>query len=281
LWAVPGRDEHDARGRLVEVKPEVLVPELVTWLNRVVRPLTRPVVVSFLKDETQIPRDAVRPSESFGQPIRPCEAVRYARHEGLPSVMLREDFASDCPIGPFTFGVIPPSDDWLDGRMALNICTDSHDVARKMVRGIPRLGVEEFGAFAFRPLEMATQAFDILVVYANSLQTMKLIEATRWNRGDPLVPNITARAACANSIVQPFLRGEPSISIPCGGDRAWGRSQDTELIFSIPYSALEDLLVGLKGYHRAHQRASLGEPTPVELNYKPFAERIEPLLRSG
>jgi uncharacterized protein (DUF169 family) len=262
------------------VNLEILVSEFVVWLDRVVNPHTRPVAVSFLKDESDAPSDALRPMESLGRPIRPCEAVGYARHEGLPSTMTREDFASDCPIGPFAFGTIQPLEDWLGGQMALHICTDSQDVAQKMVRGIPRLAAGEYGAFAFRPLEMTDQAFDILVVYANSLQTMKLIEAARWNTGNPLVPNITARAACANSIVQPFLRGEPVISIPCGGDRTWGRTQDAELIFSIPYLALEDLLAGLQGYDRAHRRSGLGEPTLVEVNYKPFAERIEPLLRA-
>ena|GEM_PF-3204302 len=258
-----------------------LVSELVVWLDRVVHPLTKPVAVSLLEEESDVPPDASQPIKSLGHAIRPCEAVRYARHEGLSSVMFRQDFASDCPIGPFAFGVIPPSADWLDGQMALRICTDSPDVARKMVHGIPRLAVERFKAFAFRPLEKMSHPFDVLAVYVNSLQTMKLVEAIRWNRGEPLVSAITARAACANSIVQPFLKAEPTISIPCGGDRAWGQTQDTELVFSIPFSALEDLLVGLQGYDRAHQRASLDELTPVQRNYKPFAEQIEPLLRDG
>jgi uncharacterized protein (DUF169 family) len=272
------RDATDSE--VIAVGTENLQRQLEESLERIVKPNTQPVAVWCL--ESQFARVGFeRPMETLQRPIRPCEAIHYARHEGLCSLMSRPDFSSECPIGPFAFGVIPPSQDWLDGKMALHIVTDSQDVARKMVNNIPRFPAGKFESFAFAPLEKASSDFDILVIYVDSRQAMILVEAARWMTGNLVTPNITARAVCAESIIQPFLRGEPVVSIPCGGDRAWGKTQDAEIIFSIPQRAIGDLLTGLRGYHRAHVRPGLGKPTPVEVNYRPVAESIEPLLRPG
>ena len=38
------------------------------------------------------------------------------------------------------------------------------------------------------------------------------------------------------------------MTVPCGGDRAHALAQDDEMIFSIPKSRLEDLMLGLRHF---------------------------------
>ena len=66
---------------------------------------------------------------------------------------------------------------------------------------------------------------------------------------------------CSRGIAQPFLSGEPTIEIPCLGDRRFAMTQDSELLAGIPARWIERVTEGLEATHKAGIRY----PVPFQI----------------
>jgi len=131
------------------------------------------------------------------------------------------------------------------------------------------------------PLEWTKIEPDVVLIYGNAAQMMRLIQSHLYVKGGVLNFTAAGRAgSCSDGIVKAFVNQEPRLVILGNGDRVWGMAQDDELLFALPSSQLDDLLEGLKATHEA----GLRYPVPAYMNFAPgfqpeFEQRA--LQRSG
>jgi uncharacterized protein (DUF169 family) len=236
---------------------------------------TLPIAVKLLEKEEDIPANMSRPIVELGEPIRPCEGWHFARHKGLSIAMLKDDFSTACPHAIFIFGILEPTQSYVDGDLTYEIYTTSRKAAMNMERNIFRLDFGRYEGVVFAPLSKANFVPDLVMTYCDSRQAMRLVTAAEWADGEPLTGKIAARCICSEGIVQPFLKGEPVVGIPCGGDREHGKTQDDELVFTAPVSKLEGIIEGLKLFQDKHKIPSLGGESKLIERYSEMARSLD------
>lgn len=240
-----------------------------------------PIAIKLLERGEDIPPNMGRPMKDLGESIRPCEGWHFARHKGLHVAMLLEDFSTACPTGMFVFGLLEPIQPWFEGALSYEIYTSSREAAVNMERRVFRLGVDKYKGVAFAPLGKADFAADLVMLYCNSREAMRLVTASAWTDGDPLKVSIAARNVCADAIVQPFQTGQPVLAIPCGGDRNRGVTDDSEIVFTAPVNKLEGIIKGLEQFGKIHRAENLGEQTHLEKRYSEMAKILDKKLGRG
>ena len=237
-----------------------------------------PIAIKLLEEGKDIPRKMGRPMRDLGEPIRPCVAYHLVRHEGLSLAMLEEDFSTACPAGIFVFGICEPIKPWIEGDLAYEIYTDSREAAATMERSMFLLGVGKFKGIALAPLGKVDFIPDLIMIYCDSRQALRLVTAAAFTDGEPLRFSMAARGLCSDGVVQPFQIGRPVLSIPCGGDRSFGVTQDNEVVFTTPLDRLEGIIKGLRGFERSHKIEHLGGESELRKRYNEMAKILDEKL---
>ncbi len=237
-----------------------------------------PLVVRFLRRGETPPEGAGRPLRDLGAPVRPCTVWNQVRHNGVSVAMLLEDFSTACPPAMFIFGLLEPTREWLDGDLSHGIYTNSREAAVRMEQHVPRLATGEYTGLVFAPLARVDFTPDLVMVYCDSREAMRLVTAASWTTGEPLRFSMAARGLCADGVAQPFLLGRPVLAVPCGGDRTHGGTQDDELVFTAPLDALLGIVEGLDAFRRTHSVSRLGEQAEIRARYAAMSKALDAQL---
>jgi uncharacterized protein (DUF169 family) len=104
------------------------------------------------------------------------------------------------------------------------------------------------------PLNRATFEPDVIAVYANSAQVLRLVHASLYGRGGRVVSTSGGRLDCAEIVIQTMTTNEPKVILPCTGDRVFGMAQDNEMAFAFPWSYAREIIEGLEGTHKGGTR---------------------------
>ena len=239
---------------------------------------TLPIAIQFIKEEKDIPEKIGRPTRDLGGPIRPCMAYHLVRHQGHSVAMLEEDFSTGCPAGLFIFGMVEPLKAWIEGDLAYEVYTGTRKASANMESKIFRLETNKFKGMVLAPLAKVNFIPDLIMIYCDSKQAMRLVTAATYTDGEPLSFSMAARGLCSDGVVQPFQIKRPVVSIPCGGDRLFGVAQDNEIVFTTPVDRLEGIIEGLRVFEKSHRTEHLGEETGLRKRYNKMAKILNEKL---
>ena len=87
------------------------------------------------------------------------------------------------------------------------------------------------------------------MVYGNSAQVLRLVNATLFEKGGAFKTEFTGRGDCADIVIRTRQTGEPQLILPCYGDRIFGLAADDEMAFAFPFAQAETMVQGLEGTH--------------------------------
>ena len=79
---------------------------------------------------------------------------------------------------------------------------------------------------------------------------------------------------CADTISNAMLTGELQVAFPCLGDRRFGLAMDSDLIASIPFVIVEEILEGMEKTHKAGTRY----PIPYQISTPEFFMKLKKQL---
>ena len=216
------------------------------------RPLTFPVAVKLLTAADELPKKTKVPSRDFGHKIMTCQAMAMARRHGSSVAVGSEDVK--CAPSAIGLGMVDPD-------------TLERPEGPEAVSKTLELG--KYSYFLYAPLHSARFGPDVLVVYGNSGQIMRMVQAFTIP-GQSVKTVATALADCVDIA---YLKEDPApyVILPSGGDRVFGTAQDFEMIFALPWSMVEECLNGLEMTHK------LGFRYPV-VSYLPYEAKLPPFL---
>ena len=216
-------------------------------LQTYIRPQTFPVAIRMLRPDEPIPDRARRPARDFKKLSMNCQVIDMARRYGWTLVLTRED--SICSLGIAALGFEKPTHLHNSGTLCEGMYTETKEAGQRSETAIDRFKEGEYGALLVAPLDRATFEPDLVCVYANPAQVMRLTQAALWKRGGKLASAFGGRVVCADIIVTTMRTDRPQVILPCSGDRIFGQTQDHEMAFTIPWSQMEELIEGLRGTH--------------------------------
>jgi len=129
---------------------------------------------------------------------------------------------------------------------------------------------------ASAPLKTAAFEPDLVMIYADSAQLSLLLLAREYQDGYNLKCDLSAHAACVYAVVPAIQAGECQVAVPCRGDRYRAMAADDEMIFSIPWQRMEQLMTGLRQVNAAGSRLPRGYSFRPEY---PLPESYEKIAR--
>ncbi|MHA1607792.1 MAG: DUF169 domain-containing protein [Candidatus Freyarchaeota archaeon] len=237
--------------------------ELEKWRNigksleEMLRPHTYPLAVKLVKDESEFPERTRRPEKK----IAVCQALTLSRRYGWTVGVTKED--SGCPAASLNYGWAD-IDDSLIRQFFLGVGYVSNDEAAKMlVESMDRLEAGKYGGIVVSPLTRTRILPDLILVYGNPAQIMRLIQGAMYREGRRLKAElIGVTASCSAGIIRTFNTGEYQLVVPGNGDRVFAMTHDDELLFTVPTSKAEELIDGMKKQRVAKYPVPTALPMP-------------------
>ena len=245
-----------------------------------VNPSTEPVGVNLIRNGSEIQDLKIRVSRKR---LAICQQIAYSRMYSWST--WTDAGTAHCVLGAACTGVIPPPARVLDGTVNAGIYQESTEAAAVMQGMMPRVEPGIAGVLTYplsRPFQNLTP--DLVVIYVNSAQAMRFVQAFLYQRGGEFIMKSSGDAGvCSRAIAQVVLTGEPAVEIPCMGDRRFAMAQDHELIVGIPAGWLERTAKGLVATHKAGIRYPIPFQIPSACDLPPayitHDEDVEPNAR--
>lgn len=243
-------------------------------LETYIRPQTTPVAVALLKDR-KAPERAKRPHDFFGYRMGLCQGFSFARRYGWATAFGIEDMA--CGPSLAYFGMIDRPEFEKDGGLVYPMYAKTLEAGKKSEDTMDILPKGMINMILIEPLNRLSRKPDVILIYCNAAQAARLIQGALYCEGGAITPTMSGRCACVPEVVTPYQKHDCSVTIPDGGERMFALTQDDELVFSVPYCKIADLVEGIETTHKSGV-ARYPFP-PYGLRMRPnFPEKYDVLL---
>ena len=226
-----------------------------------IRPATFPVGVRMLESGDEIPERAKRPRRDMSVEITTCQAVTMARKYGWTVALTTEDI--NCPLTKIAFGLEKEPAFFKDGNCCAGMYTESAAAGARTETETYHFPYNRYKGILMAPAGKAAFEPQVVIVYANPAQVMRLVTGALWKQGGAIKSSFTGRIDCSDEIIRPIETGDYEVVLPCYGDRVFGQTEDHEMAFSFPWPKIDELIEGLEGTHKGGVRY----PIPSFLRY--------------
>jgi len=216
-------------------------------LNLYIRPQTFPLALKLCHSESELPEKVRMPMRDLGYQVTLCQAVGLARRYRWTLAVGSTD---QCCLG---------------GALAMGFVAEPPEGTMLEAPAEKRLEAGKFSHLLIAPVAIADFEPDMVVVYCDSAQANRLVQAMTMGAG----PGVSAIASggidCGDVVGRTTLSDKCQFILPSGGDRVFGGTQDHEVILTIPRSKLEAVLKGLEETHKLGFRY----PVLTDLRHQP------------
>jgi uncharacterized protein (DUF169 family) len=209
-----------------------------------IRPQTFPVALKLCESGEEMPERVKLPMRDLGYKVTICQAIGMSRRYGWTLAVGNDH---QCCIG---------------GALAMGFIS-------KPPKGFPFPSDKqnESGKYSYlliAPITRAAFEPDIVVIYGNSAQAMRLSHSVVMGAGQGVVSaRGTGIADCGDILTTGS--DECRFILPSGGDRVYGSTQDNEVIFTIAGSSVEAIAKGLEETHNMGFRY----PVLTDMRHRP------------
>lgn len=231
-----------------------------------VNPATQPVGVKLVYDLKELDGKKIRLQ---GKRLTICQQIAYSRMYGWSTCCTAE--TAHCVLGAGCAGLIEAPQRVVDGEVNTGVYQQAQPAAAAMQQNMPKIdsGVAAFVTYPLsRPL--AGVEPDLVVVYVNTAQAMRFVQAFLYHDGGEFNMKSSGDAGvCSRAVAQVAMTDEPTIEIPCLGDRRFAMAQDHELCVGIPASWLDKTAEALQATHKAGIRYPIPFQIPDSCDLPP------------
>lgn len=240
-------------------------------LKATVNPATQAVGVNLFRDQDALAGLKIRVQ---GRRLTICQQIAYSRMYGWSTYCDAQ--TAHCVLGAACAGLIKVPERVADGSVNTGVYQQDQLAAAKMQQVMPRVKEGTVGVLTY-PLSRIPQGVEpeLVVIYMNTAQAMRMVQAFLYHRGGDFTMVSSGDAGvCSRGVAQVAITGEPTIEIPCLGDRRFALAQDHELLVGIPSSWLARTAEALQATHKAGIRY----PVPFQI---PDSCELPPEFISG
>ena len=217
--------------------------ELCNGLHQFLGLRSNLIAVRMLRDESEIPANAVRPLRDTGHHLSMCQAFSLARRQGQTIAMLHQDNWCVEPVIGFVYTEVPEY--FLTGANRYPESASSLEAGSKWAKNMPKIAPGQYIGVLAGPWETVEFEPDVVLMYCDPAQLTHLLISVNWIDGSDVYSQLSGHSACVYAVVPAMLKHDFYISVPCIGDRKHGVAQDSEMIFTFTPDKAEALLDGL------------------------------------
>jgi len=257
--------------------------ELGKTLMDILRLQYFPLAIRLVRDEKEFPEGTRRPS-SLKMRVTMCQGFLVSRRMGWTVGLTVDDMKCVPNLMVYGFAELEDPRALLEAFReyfkAMNYC-ESDEIIEKVLTTMSTLRPGEYRGIAVSPLAWTKIEPDLVMVYCNSAQAMRLIQATVYKTGERVTTPLSGLgASCMEGVLRTFLTRKPGLVVPGAGDRFFGAAQDDELIFTMPREMVSDIVYALRkaGYEkgvRYPMPVSIAEPMMVPDAWMALNEKLK------
>jgi uncharacterized protein (DUF169 family) len=192
-----------------------------------------------------MPAKARRPVKDLHAELTICQSIGLARRYGWTTAFDGSDLS--CPIAKAAFGFAERLPYYTEGSLAEGMYASCAEAGQAFEAALPRLGRNEVSAIVAGPLARIAYEPETVLVYGNSAQVLRLVNAALFEKGGAFKTEFTGRGDCADIVIRTRQSKEPQLILPCYGDRVFGLAADDEMAFTFPWAQAEKIVAGLEG----------------------------------
>lgn len=244
--------------------------ELDNNLNRYLRLATFPIGVKLLEDSEELKK--VKFLKRPEKKIILCQMFSYSRYYGWTMGCIKED--NLCPLAEITLGFEKAHRLFEEGAFFVGRYNETKEAAKKTTATMPKIPHGKFSAIISGALNRIDFDPDLILIWGNSAQIMRIIQGSLWKEGGRISMSTFCDGVCADTISQVYLTGELQIAFPCLGDRRYGKAADSDLIASIPFGKVNEIIEGMEKTHKAGTRF----PIPYQISTPDFFVKLKKQL---
>jgi uncharacterized protein (DUF169 family) len=224
--------------------------ELDDKLNKYLRVATFPIGLKLIEDLNTL-KD-IKFLKYPDHKVALCQIFSYARNYGWTMACTNED--NVCPLADITVGFENSSKLFEEGAFFIGRYNESKEAAKKTAFTMPKLEFGKIQAIVAGSLSRIDFEPDLILIWGNSAQIMRIIQGYLWKRGGRINISTFCDGVCADTISNAILSGELQIAFPCLGDRRFGMANDSDLIASFPFTLKDEIIEGIEKTHKAGTR---------------------------
>ena len=228
---------------------------------------TYPVAVKYIKDESEIPDKAMRPSK-MGQKWSLCQAVTYARRWGGTVAMTSDD--NFCTPATASHGWVDISqEDLLQSQLFQAWHKDVEAEKKRQQHGRDMIGeanlekMKKYRGFIVAPLHATPFIPDSVLVFGNGENITHIIHAITYEGENFPASSFTGFGeTCTKGGLLPFITGVPQIVLPGTGDRTFSGVYDYEIAIGLPAAMV---FVAVQNLLKTGGKLNMGNPVKTLL----------------
>ncbi len=248
-------------------------------LEKHLRVATFPVGIKSLKPGEPIPDKAKIPTKHLGVRVAICQAISIARRYGWTMAFSGKDLS--CVIARAVFGFEDRNEYFTSGTLADKMYASGKEAGARFEEALAKYEPGEYAHVVAGPLGRIHYVPDTVLVYGNSAQILRLLNACLYKKGGSLTSDFSGRGDCSDIVIKGKKTGEPQVILPCYGDRIFGMTQDDEMAFTFPFGMGAEVVEGLEKTHQGGVRY----PVPIYLRYQaefpPSYQELERIWRES
>jgi len=194
-----------------------------------------PVAVRVVTAADQIPEGIKEIEET----VRHCRMVSLAR-EG--QVFYATDAKHQCGGGAYALGLREISAPLASGEHYSKLGKyESLASGKRTMNSVPHLPKETY-ATLYAPLEKATFAPNVVIVFAKPLAVLKLAQACLYRLGGRIYPEFSGiQSICSDATAYVLKTGKPNFSLGCDGSRKFSGIADEEMVAAFPVEMIAEI----------------------------------------
>ena len=239
-------------------------------LNKYLRLATFPIGVKLLENSEDL--NNVKYLKKPEHKIALCQIFSYARYYGWTMGCTKED--NLCPLAEISLGFEKSNKLFEEGAFFIGRYNETKEAAKKTTSTMPKLTYGQYSAVVAGALSRIDFKPDLILIWGNSSQIMRIIQGYLWKRGGRITMSTFCDGVCADTISNAILTGELQVAFPCLGDRRFGLAMDSDLIASIPFGIVEEIIEGMEKTHKAGTRY----PIPYQISTPEFFMKLKKQL---
>ena len=242
-------------------------------LNKFLKLATFPVAVKLLESPEEL--KSIEFLKKPDKEIALCQIFSYARYYGWTMSCTKDD--NICPLANIALGFEERTKLFEEGAFFIGRYNSTKEAAKKTSASMSNISFGKFNAIVAGALNRTDFKPDLILIWGNSAQIMRIIQGYLWNRGGKISMSTFCDGVCADTISNTIISGELQIAFPCLGDRRFGMAIDSDLIASIPFSLINEIIEGMEETHKAGTRY----PIPFQLSTPEFFLKLKKRLKKA
>jgi uncharacterized protein (DUF169 family) len=244
--------------------------ELDKNLNKYLRLSTFPIGIKLLEDPEEL--KTIKFMKTPEEKLAICQLFSYARYYGWTMGCTKED--NLCPLAEISLGFEKSYKLFEEGAFFIGRYNESKEAAKKTAALMPKSPSIQYSAVVSGALNRIDFKPDLIMIWGNSAQIMRIIQGYLWKRGGRISMSTFCDGVCADTITNAIITGELQIAFPCLGDRRFGMANDNDLIASIPFEIINEIIEGMEKTHKAGTRY----PIPYQISTPKFFLKLKKQL---